>query len=174
MYRKSARPKRAQSSPRLSGNGNHEPKKLGPSTGSHRMLPPAVSMNIPAWPRPVILISLLSVCEPRRVYAGPTWMTGGRAGTNPSALQKAADVVGVQRTREQVAIVEHRAEQLGLALLERGDLLLDRPCRQQPVDEDAAGLPAAVRAVHPLRLRGRVPTRVQQEHGVRLGNRENA
>src|SRR3546814_14733637 len=101
------------------------------------MLPPAVSMNMPAWPRPVILISLLSVCEARRVYAGPTWMTGGRAGTNPSALQEAADVVGVQRTREQVAIVEHRADQLGLALLERGDLLPDRPCPQQSEERRA-------------------------------------
>ncbi len=54
MYRKSALPNRAQSRLRLSGNGNHDPKKVGPMTGSHRMLPPAVSMNIPAWPRPVM------------------------------------------------------------------------------------------------------------------------
>src|SRR6476620_2438767 len=85
MYRESALPYFSQSSPRLSGNGNHEPKKVGPTTGSQRMLPPAVSMYIPAWPRPVMRMDSSPGQQSRssnsyRVYGARREGTGGRAG----------------------------------------------------------------------------------------------
>ena len=53
------------------------------------------------------------------------------------------------------AAVEHPGEQVGLASLQRHDLLLDGVGGDQPVDDDGSLLPDPVRAIGGLILGGR-------------------
>jgi septum formation topological specificity factor MinE len=117
-------PNRSQSRPRLSGNGNHEPKKLGPITGSQRMDPPVVSMNMPAWPRPVMRMLLLrgesSDDESTRRLA--TILAAGRE-ARPRARRSGSSRPGCRRPSApapaQVVVAHDRAEEARLALLQR-------------------------------------------------------
>ena len=58
---------------------------------------------------------------------------------------------------KEVAVVDDGVEQLALAVLQRHDLLLDRPRGHQPVHGHRTRLPDPVGAVDGLRLGGRVP-----------------
>src|SRR6478735_10386730 len=106
-YRKSALPKRSHSSARLSGNGNQEPKNVGPITGSYRMLPPAVSMNIPAWPRPVMRMDSSRVEQLSSLRGEFRTDRASRRGNRYSVLEQRADVVGFQCLAEQSVVVAH-------------------------------------------------------------------
>lgn len=87
-------------------------------------------------------------------------------------FEQAADVVCADAAREEVAVVHHAAEEVGLAACERSDLLLDRAACDQPVDQHGASLADTVGAVDRLGLRSRVLPRVEQEAVVRLGEVE--
>src|SRR5690606_30612962 len=134
-----SRTSRSQSRPRLSGNGNQEPKNEGPRTGSQMMFPPTVSMNIPAWPSPVIRIALLLKWTPRFYpRAREHYLRQG------SVLEQPADIVSCERLCEEGLIVEHRGKQTCLALLQRQYFLLDGAGGNHPVHEHLLVLSDAV------------------------------
>ena len=103
--------------------------------------------------------------DPARPGPATAMSAGGQAWKRP---RMSSAVSGARTARR----VDHPREEIALALLQRDDLLLDGARRDQPVDDDRAGLPDAVRAVDGLGLGGGVPPRVEEEDVVGLGEVE--
>ena len=86
----------------------------------------------------------LDALETSRVPAAKSTPPGGLSGTchsrnrTRSRHQQGADLVGGQAGPADLAVAEHRAEQLGLAGLERHHLLLDGVLGHHPVNHHVA------------------------------------
>ena len=87
-------------------------------------------------------------------------------------VEEVLDIVRRDGARQRTALVDDALEQVSLALLERDDLLLDRPRRDEPIDRDRLALADAVGPVDRLRLGRRVPPGVEDEDVVGLGQRQ--
>src|SRR5262249_46157045 len=94
------------------------------------------------------------------------WTSSRRPRTTSIDLEQIVQVFLRQALRPAGVFTEDGGDEILLLLFELEDLLFDRARGDQSVDGDDAVLPDAVRTIRRLIFDGRVPPRVEVNHGI--------